>query len=65
MHIPAELTAAIASDAKARWLFEKFPPSHQREYVKWVGEAKQTATRQARALKAVAQMKKKAERLKN
>jgi len=60
MHIPAELTAAIASDAEARAIFGKFPPSHQREYAKWVGEARQPATRQARALKAVAQMKEKA-----
>jgi uncharacterized protein YdeI (YjbR/CyaY-like superfamily) len=64
MPIPAELTAAIASDAKAREIFGKFPPSHQREYAKWVDEAKQAATRQARALTAVAQIKQKAERLK-
>jgi uncharacterized protein YdeI (YjbR/CyaY-like superfamily) len=64
MHIPAELTAAIVSDARARVLFGRFPPSHQREYAKWVGEAKQPATRQTRALKAVAQIKEKTERLK-
>ncbi|HTB81952.1 MAG TPA: YdeI/OmpD-associated family protein [Opitutaceae bacterium] len=60
MKAPAELTAALTTDAGARALFARFAPSHQREYVKWVGEAKQAATRQNRARKAVAQMKEKA-----
>ncbi len=43
--IPAELRAALAANAKARETFENLPPSHQREYVDWLTEAKQEATR--------------------
>jgi len=57
---PAELTAALTTDAEARAFFARFAPSHQREYIKWVGEAKQAATRQSRARKAVMMMKEKA-----
>jgi uncharacterized protein YdeI (YjbR/CyaY-like superfamily) len=57
---PAELTAALTTDAKAGALFARFAPSHQREYARWVGEAKQAATRQSRARKAIAMMKEKA-----
>jgi uncharacterized protein YdeI (YjbR/CyaY-like superfamily) len=58
--IPSELIAALATDTKARTIFAQFPPSHQREYAKWVGEAKQSATRQTRAKKTIAQIKAKA-----
>lgn len=50
---PADLLAALAANAKARATFEGFPPSHRREYVEWITEAKQEATRQRRLAQAV------------
>ena len=58
MATPAELTAALAADARATALFEKLSSSHRREYTRWVGEAKQAATRRAR--QAVTLMEEKA-----
>lgn len=53
VEVPADLAAALAAapDAKAR--FEKLPPSHQREYVKWIEEAKREATRARRVAETV------------
>lgn len=53
VEMPADLAAALASNAKARATFEGFPPSHRREYVEWIVEAKQEATRQRRLAQAV------------
>jgi uncharacterized protein YdeI (YjbR/CyaY-like superfamily) len=50
---PAELVAALRKNAKARVTFENFSPSQQREYVEWLTEAKQEATRQRRLAQAV------------
>lgn len=50
---PSDLLAALASNAKARATFEGFPPSHRREYVEWITEAKQDATRQRRLAQAI------------
>lgn len=54
--IPAELVAALARSAKARRVFEALPPSHRRQWQRWIAEAKQEATRQRRAAKAVEQL---------
>ena len=45
---PAELTAALKKNKKARATFEAFPPSHRREYIAWITEAKTDATREKR-----------------
>jgi uncharacterized protein YdeI (YjbR/CyaY-like superfamily) len=42
---PAGLTAALKKNKKARTTFEAFPPSHRREYIEWITEAKTDATR--------------------
>ena len=42
---PAELTAALKKNKKARIAFDAFPPSHRREYIEWIAEAKTEATR--------------------
>jgi uncharacterized protein YdeI (YjbR/CyaY-like superfamily) len=34
-------------------LFEKLPPSHKKEYIKWIDEAKKPETRLARIQKMV------------
>jgi len=46
--VPADLKAALGRNAKARTAFEGFAPSHKREYVEWVVEAKRPETRAAR-----------------
>lgn len=51
--MPADFTAALRKSAKARAAFEAFPPSHKREYIEWITEAKQDATRQKRVAQAV------------
>jgi uncharacterized protein YdeI (YjbR/CyaY-like superfamily) len=45
---------ALARDAKARAHFEAFSPSGQREYMEWISDAKQDATRERRITTAVA-----------
>ncbi len=51
--LPPELAATLQGDAEARAAFEALPPSHRREYVEWVAEAKRDDTRERRAAKAV------------
>lgn len=46
--VPPDLLAALKRSTAARKTFEAFPPSHRREYVQWITEAKQEATRQKR-----------------
>jgi uncharacterized protein YdeI (YjbR/CyaY-like superfamily) len=46
--VPADLAAALKKDAKARKTFEAFSPSHQREYIEWITEAKREETRAKR-----------------
>ena len=38
--VPADLTAALSKNKTARATFDKFSPSHKREYVAWIEEAK-------------------------
>jgi uncharacterized protein YdeI (YjbR/CyaY-like superfamily) len=51
--VPAELTAALKKNAAAKKAFEAFSPSHRREYVAWIAEARQEATRQKRIAQAI------------
>jgi len=46
--VPPELAAALKKNKKAQATFEGFPPSHRREYVEWITEAKTEATREKR-----------------
>ncbi|MSU24345.1 MAG: hypothetical protein EXS32_11045 [Opitutus sp.] len=46
--VPADLTAALRKNQAAAATFEKFSPSHRREYVEWITEAKRDETRQKR-----------------
>jgi len=47
------LAKALAGNPKARANFDAFAPSRQRDYMEWVGDAKQDATRQRRIKTAV------------
>lgn len=48
-----EFAAALDRAPKAKAALESFPPSAQRDYFEWIGEAKQDATRQKRIATAV------------
>lgn len=46
--MPAPFQAALAKSRKASAAFEKLSPSHRREYLEWITEAKTDATRDKR-----------------
>jgi uncharacterized protein YdeI (YjbR/CyaY-like superfamily) len=46
--VPAGLKAALSKNKKAQAVFEGFSPSHKREYIEWITEAKTEATREKR-----------------
>ena len=48
VEVPDDLAAALKKDKKAKATFDGFPPSHRREYIEWITEAKQPATRAKR-----------------
>jgi uncharacterized protein YdeI (YjbR/CyaY-like superfamily) len=54
--VPDYFLAAIKKNKKALATFENFSPSHKREYVEWVTEAKREETRVARLKKTVQQL---------
>jgi uncharacterized protein YdeI (YjbR/CyaY-like superfamily) len=51
--VPDDLAAALSANKVARETFEHFPPSHKREYIDWINEAKTEATRQRRLEQAI------------
>ena len=51
--VPADLADSLAADDVARAAFDRLPPSHRRERVRWVEEAKQAGTRTARIARTV------------
>jgi len=46
--IPDDLASALRANSAAAATFEKFSPSHRREYIEWITEAKTQATRTRR-----------------
>jgi uncharacterized protein YdeI (YjbR/CyaY-like superfamily) len=48
-----DFAAALAKAPKAKVILDAFPPSARREYLEWIAEAKQDATRQKRIATAV------------
>lgn len=51
--MPDDLAAALQGNPAAKATLERFPPSAQREYLEWIVEAKQAATRAKRIGQAV------------
>ena len=51
--VPPDLAAALRGNAAARGTFEGFPPSHQREYVEWLEDAKREDTRAKRLAQTI------------
>ena len=54
--VPDDLAAALLKNKKAKAEFEKFPPSHKREYVEWITGAKREETRTRRLQTAIQQI---------
>ena len=48
LKVPADFQAALTKSRKAAATFEGFSPSHRREYIEWITEAKRDETRQKR-----------------
>lgn len=48
VQIPDDVKRALKSHKQAGSTFEAFSPSHRREYIEWITEAKQPATRHRR-----------------
>ncbi|MEV6879822.1 YdeI/OmpD-associated family protein [Amycolatopsis sp. NPDC051128] len=55
--VPDELADALAAAPDAAAAFEALPPSHRREYVQWVSEAKKPETRVSRAQKTITRLR--------
>jgi uncharacterized protein YdeI (YjbR/CyaY-like superfamily) len=51
--VPEDLRAAVAANPAARATFESLAPSHLKEWVRWVTEAKRPETRADRLAKTV------------
>jgi len=62
--IPEELVAVMASDDEAKEFFDSLTDGYKRGYCDWVGGAKQQATRQTRAAKALIMLQNKQKTLK-
>ena len=46
--VPNDLAARLAGNARAGAAFKSFSPSHRREYIEWITEAKREETREKR-----------------
>jgi uncharacterized protein YdeI (YjbR/CyaY-like superfamily) len=53
LSVPASLKKALGSNEQAMKTFHDFSPSHQREYIEWITDAKTDATRERRLSKAI------------
>lgn len=53
---PPELLAALKKNKAASKAYEAFSPSHKREYIEWITEAKTEATRNKRLEQAIEMM---------
>jgi uncharacterized protein YdeI (YjbR/CyaY-like superfamily) len=51
--VPSDLSAALKKNKRALAVFEKFAPSHKREYIEWITQAKRDETRTKRLAQAV------------
>lgn len=50
---PDDLAKALKKNRKASAVFEQFPPSHRREYIDWITDAKSDETRKRRLDQAI------------
>ena len=64
IEVPEELAAVMETDKEAKAFFDSLSDGYKRGYCDWVGGAKQAATRQTRAEKALIMLQKKQKTLK-
>jgi hypothetical protein len=57
VEIPPALKRALDADPEARQAFERLAPTHQREYARWVAEAKREETAQRRVEGTLARLR--------
>ncbi|MCL2619813.1 MAG: YdeI/OmpD-associated family protein [Defluviitaleaceae bacterium] len=62
--VPDELLLVLDNEVEAREFFESLTDGYKRGYCDWVGGAKQQATRETRASKALVMLKNKQKTLK-
>ncbi len=48
VEVPGYMTSALSKNKKAQSAFDNFSPSHKREYIEWINDAKTEATRNKR-----------------
>ena len=53
IRMPSDFKAALAKSTKAQTAYDSFSPSHKREYLEWITEAKGEETRARRIRQAV------------
>src|ERR1044072_6314550 len=58
IEIPQGLMKELKKDKEAKAFFDKLSYTHQKEYVRWVEEAKREETRQNRIVKTIEMLKK-------
>ena len=51
--MPPYFAAALKKNKKAQAVFDSFSPSHRREYIEWITDAKQESTRDRRIAQAI------------
>lgn len=57
IEIPKDLMKELKKDKEAKAFFDKLSYTHQKEYVRWVEEAKKEETRQTRIVKTIEMLK--------
>jgi bifunctional DNA-binding transcriptional regulator/antitoxin component of YhaV-PrlF toxin-antitoxin module len=57
--VPADLEAALGSDAEAKEFFDALSYTHRKEYVRWIETAKRDDTRARRVVKTMKMLKEK------
>jgi uncharacterized protein YdeI (YjbR/CyaY-like superfamily) len=55
--LPADIKKALSADAAAGQAFARLAPSHVREYLRWIGEAKKDVTRDRRITGMIERLK--------
>lgn len=53
LEVPEDMRKALAANKKAQAVFEQFAPSHRKEYLEWILEAKREETRAKRIAQAI------------
>jgi uncharacterized protein YdeI (YjbR/CyaY-like superfamily) len=58
VEVPKDLLKELKKDKDAKAFFDKLSYTHQKEYVRWIEEARKDETRQARIVKTMTLLKK-------